>query len=901
MKPSYHAVRITMFTALLGLLLGMQAAATEPPAPGPNFWGLNWVWPIEGRRTQINAQPGNVYLRRVVFLEKTDWHRAEMQLAADNGCELFVNGQSVASIGSPGQEAEAWRLIHRMDIRPFLQRGENLFAIRAWNGGHGPNPAGICGRIVLQGDSEATETRIPIDISWESTTREMPDWNTALATSGLWYAPTIMRFVGANPWGMIGGTEPIMPDAFPNFIVPGHAAEMGLVRAFFFKHFPANPAQGTMWDFWSALAQLWPATGPSGSGNQARLLLENLYRNRRIDSEGYVTCNQHLGLAHHEGWPFPLWTQGGGMGWHFSLYGLPYGSELNLFVQAPDGWTSSGIATADLIENVGLPLQIEKDIALLQSPEFLIPSRVAPYFRCDWRALAVPEEARCSMEWTTEANPEFSPDRRIYFNFPENRQPMDVTMIPLWRHPEWGKAITGIRFRFENARGAQLRVRSIVSAIDSRHNINNTTHVKACVEYLKWTGDLPFARDMLLQLRRALRYAIDEFEVEKRLHVWTPWPGHDGKKGFYYDEEGNRVTWPGWGIGSNYFDILPFGGHDMVATIYLIHALESLADLEEMTLEHPGWNLPHGGAALEPAYLRDLARRMRAHSREYFWLEDKGRFFGARDVNGEAYDFGFVVQNLEAVFYGLASDTQAREIMDWISGRRIVEGDTSQGADIYHWRFAPRCTTKRNLDYYSYVWPFAEHYAFGDQVQDGGAVLGFSYFDLMARLEVYGPDNAWQRLSEILRWFEEVQAEGGYRAYYAQDGRGTLQGGGQEGGLGIDQEFFESMLVPQVLVYGFMGFEPRMDGFVIQPRLPSDWPSLRITSFWVHGLSGEIAAGKNWIELKIESGLPRQEKIFLAPGTWRLGEREWQIQDAEGFVELTLSPEKTYLFERTSD
>ncbi|OHB69989.1 MAG: hypothetical protein A2V70_05770 [Planctomycetes bacterium RBG_13_63_9] len=85
----------------------------------------------------------------------------------------------------------------------------------------------------------------------------------------------------------------------------------------------------------------------------------------------------------------------------------------------------------------------------------------------------------------------------------------------------------------------------------------------------------------------------------------------------------------------------------------------------------------------------------------------------------------------------------------------------------------------------------------GDQVQDGGAVLGFSYYDLMARLKVLGPDNAWQRLTGILDGFEDVQSEDGYRAYYARPGRGTLQGGGTPGGLGIDHEFLESVLVPQ--------------------------------------------------------------------------------------------------------
>jgi hypothetical protein len=59
-----------------------------------------------------------------------------------------------------------------------------------------------------------------------------------------------------------------------------------------------------------------------------------------------------------------------------------------------------------------------------------------------------------------------------------------------------------------------------------------------------------------------------------------------------------------------------------------------------------------------------------------------------------------------------------------------------------------------------------------------GAVLGWSYHDLIDRVRILGPDNAWTRLQKIIRWFDEVQASGGYRKYYAGSREGTLQGGG---------------------------------------------------------------------------------------------------------------------------
>jgi hypothetical protein len=198
-------------------------------------------------------------------------------------------------------------------------------------------------------------------------------------------------------------------------------------------------------------------------------------------------------------------------------------------------------------------------------------------------------------------------------------------------------------------------------------------------------------------------------------------------------------------------------------------------------------------------------------------------------------DYGWTFLNNEAIYYDFASPRQAKQIRDWISGRRTVAGDTSTGSDIYRWRFGPRASTLRNIDYYYWGWSNPESIPFGAQVQDGGAVLGFSYHDLMAILRIEGADACRLRLREILDWFEDTQREGGYRAYYAKDPtRGTMQGGNVPGGLGLDKEFFESILVPQVMLYGFMGLRPSPDGFSIDPRLPRDWPELTITRIHLH-------------------------------------------------------------------
>src|SRR5207248_10224942 len=119
--------------------------------------------------------------------------------------------------------------------------------------------------------------------------------------------------------------------------------------------------------------------------------------------------------------------------------------------------------------------------------------------------------------------------------------------------------------------------------------------------------------------------------------------------------------------------------------------------------------------------------------------------------------------------------------------------------------------------------------AWGVQVADGGAVLGWWFRDWMARVQTAGADHEWKRLSEIIKWFDETPDAGGYRQYYADPSRGTMQGANVPGGLGLDKEFVESVLVQQVMVYGFLGLRPTPEALSIEPKLPKDWPELTIT------------------------------------------------------------------------
>ena len=643
-----------------------------------------------------------------------------------------------------------------------------------------------------------------------------------------WVLPGLLMCLGAPT---VQGENPEKPTAskpaLPEFIVVGHEREMRLLGDLYELHHSPR-ITCSLWDAWLPMSTLWPAIGEEQTAAPLRDFYRRSFLGRHIDREGYVNMVQHRGLAHPGGWPFPTWHQSGGVGFHFTHSNDAYAVGLKVPLASADTLAGVGITEKAIDPVRGLVLATKGSASSLTSPRFSVDTFISPFVVVEWSGLD--PEARPRLQWTTNELREFDDERSLEIPLQTARPggPLTFSVIPAYRHPEWKGRITGLRLHWANGdTPREIILRSVHTAVDSRHPITNTLFVRGSCDFFNWTGDLDFLRANIARMRQAISYTVDEFAVEKNGCVLVPWVGHGGRTGFVHDTTGKKTILYGRGIGNNYWDLLPFGHKDALATIYLFDALNHLATLEEAIAAHPSWNISPPPIPSEK--LRNLAAKVRKTSQQLFWNEANGRFFACIDVDGKSHDYGFTFLNLEAIHYGFASDDQARTILQWIAGDRMVEGDTATGKDIYHWRFAPRATTLRNVQWYAYVWHGPDTIAWGDQVQDGGAVLGFSYHDLMARLKTRGPDDAWQRLKAILDWFAEVQSEGGYRAYYAKPERGSLQGGGTPGGLGIDAEFFESVLVPQVMLYGFLGLQPQADHLTLDPKLPSDWPELTVT------------------------------------------------------------------------
>ena len=76
------------------------------------------------------------------------------------------------------------------------------------------------------------------------------------------------------------------------------------------------------------------------------------------------------------------------------------------------------------------------------------------------------------------------------------------------------------------------------------------------------------------------------------------------------------------------------------------------------------------GNAARANELAGYARDLKAGYNAAFWNDN--HYIQVIDEYGAAHDYGCVYLNLEAINYGLASETQAVAIMDFLSNENVV-------------------------------------------------------------------------------------------------------------------------------------------------------------------------------------------------------------------------------------
>lgn len=155
-----------------------------------------WIW---------TAKPDAICHLRRAFEAAGEVKSASVQITADNGYELYVNGAFVGS--DVGVESAVWQSVESYEIGPLLGKGRNVVAVRATDLG---GQAGlICAVTVEFAGGERSE--IVSDSTWRVSSSADP---TGFAEKnyreeGVWGDATVIGRNGVAPWGKLssGGTS----------------------------------------------------------------------------------------------------------------------------------------------------------------------------------------------------------------------------------------------------------------------------------------------------------------------------------------------------------------------------------------------------------------------------------------------------------------------------------------------------------------------------------------------------------------------------------------------------------------------------------------------------------------------------------------------------------------------
>lgn len=461
--------------------------------------------------------------------------------------------------------------------------------------------------------------------------------------------------------------------------------------------------------------------------------------------------------------------------------------------------------------------------------------------------------------------------------------------FPVYLHPAWTGRLDGLKVELLPREGEKLEVRSLLNYVhletDTRFTNTNAWYITAMEEYLSFTGDKELLARNLEDLRKAMMFQLYALSGENGLL----------KTDYIRGKTTTIVGEKKFGMESNgWYDALLTGTVNLQANIGFYQSLLAMANIEEyaaaMGIEGEAFvndPYPFSADAEDVAWtqtadgLRALAATVKTNVQKDvadggLWNPETGRFAWAiydEDSFGEegtALDYGYTEFNLMAVMCDIASPAQKESIMSWIDGTRAVSGDQSQGDDMYFYEFAPRTSTKKNTDDCNSTNTVRK---FGTDIQNGGASMHVSFYDLLARHSYYGADNSFGRFKEIQAWYDKVRAAEGagesfYRQYYG-DLRADfgdvykMQGGGTAGPIGLDAEFYESALLYAAVPYTYFGLDAALGALTVSPSLPSGMDYMAMENLMFRGIRYDLYISADRVVVSGVRGQTNGEKIRL--------------------------------------
>ena len=695
------------------------------------------------------------------------------------------------------------------------------------------------------------------------------------------------------------------------------------------------------WQEWNSMAYYWH-NSRDGFETDRIEGLRKILSNIPVDDYGYVwqesddvrpNNSTTTSGEHRMGWPFPTSANVvGSTSWDFG------GSSVE------GRWTSAYTKDGEVINNDNAQLLqglYQTDVEGVESLTFTSPAEdysrtyYSPLLELDVRMFTEDSEniEDIIVHYTTNTSPNewhsVSVNEKAFISYDYTPSYEHMLFLPMYAEEVWAsdkeckvysnKIKVEIKAKEGTTFSGRFGLNYVRATFDTRHTNNNSIFISALRNDYDYTGDLEYLKENITKARKAINFYMQMYDETRHLNDQSYLVGHDADK--TSSDHSNRTAMT---LANGYWDVSFMTKYDFESNVYFYKALVDLAYLESVLVQN-GIIVDKSLASVKTAdreynhgiseytyntkTLNDIASDVLAALRKStndldktgFWNEETGRFVGGYcDAENKWYDYGYVMWNLEAIYYGVATDEQAKSIMDWISGRRIVEADKfgSQGKDIYFFELGPRTNTysvENQYDLSIFNGSFTDpNCAFGEtQIQNGGAVLYLTFFDLMARIGTYGADDAYNRLLGVKDWYMDIYdyyvksdnynenpdrfywdyyqnnqwKNANNKKYLLQNGvKGTNERGGQTAGaIGVDGEFLESFLVMSAIPYGFFGISTEYGNTLnIAPSLPSKLNYWGMENLAYNGVKYDLTVFKNSIRIDAVRGNSNGIKVKVS-------------------------------------
>jgi hypothetical protein len=151
----------------------------------PRLKNAKWIWAAGGDPVRSAPVETLTFSKTIDIRPGQNVAAAVASFSADNGYELFVNGQSAGG-------GDDFNVVGEMDITTLLKPGRNEILVQATNIGDGPNPAGLIGAISLS-SSDGQEMAFNTGA----------DWKVVRSSTDIPQAALELGNYGMGPWGAI--------------------------------------------------------------------------------------------------------------------------------------------------------------------------------------------------------------------------------------------------------------------------------------------------------------------------------------------------------------------------------------------------------------------------------------------------------------------------------------------------------------------------------------------------------------------------------------------------------------------------------------------------------------------------------------------------------------------------